>query len=222
MCGEGFGMAEDEESGARREYGLDRTLALSDGVFAFAITLLVLDLVVPDLAASASTQDIALALSQEAQRFVNYFVSFLVVGLWWHNHRRNFSYVRRSDSTLAWLNLFFLLWIALTPFFTNLLDQYGNIQFTVVLYALVQAAAGGFMTLIWWYASRNHLLIARNLKDSTIRYILRRNSVAPAVFLLSICLSFIMPPVTVPFSWLLMIPPLIVLQRRHQKTARAD
>lgn len=215
-------MAEDEESGARREYGLDRTLALSDGVFAFAITLLVLDLVVPDLIAGASTQQIALALFQELQRFANYFVSFFVVGLWWHTHRRNFSHIRGSDSIMGWLNLFFLLWIALTPFFTKLLNQYGNIQFTVVLYALVQAAAGGFMTLMWWYAGRNHRLVAKNLKDSTIKYVLRRNSVAPLVFLLSVGLSFIMPPVTVPFSWLLMVPPLIILERRHRKAASAD
>jgi uncharacterized membrane protein len=222
MRREGLGMAKDEESGARREYGLDRILALSDGVFAFAITLLVLDLAVPNLANGASTQDITLALFQEQQMFVNYFVSFLVVGLWWAVHRRSFSHIRDSDTILGWLNLFFLLWIALTPFFTKLLDIYGYIQLPVVLYALVQAAAGGFMTLIWWYASRNHRLIVRNLKDSTIRHVLMANSVPTTVFLLSVGLSFIVPPDTVRYSWLLMIPPLVLLGRRHRRMASFD
>jgi uncharacterized membrane protein len=210
-------MSEDEESGWRREYGLERTVALSDGVFAFAITLLVLDLVVPDLARGASTQEIMLALLQEQQMFVNYFVSFLVIGLWWTVHRGNFSRIKGSDFILGWLNLFFLLWIAVTPFFTKLLDIYGNIQFIVMLYAIVQAAAGGFMTLIWWYASRNHRLIAKNLKDSTVRHVLRTNSAAPAVFLLSVGLSFIIPPSTVRYSWLLMIPLLLILGVDNEK-----
>ena len=211
-------MAEDEESGARREYGLDRILALSDGVFAFAITLLVLDLAVPNLARGASTQDITFSIISRATN-----VRQLLRQL--SRHRALVDYPspklqphkRYGFSILGWLNLFFLLWIALTPFFTKLLDTYGYIQLPVVLYALVQAAAGGFMTLIWWYASRNHRLIARNLKDTTIRYALTANSVAPTVFLLSVGLSFIVPPYTVRYSWLLIIPPLILLTSTPKK-----
>ena len=212
-------MAEDEEIAGQRGYGLDRTLALSDGVFAFAITLLVLDLTVPSLVGSVSNITIASALSQELPKFVNYLVSFFVVGIWWNTHRRNFAYIRKDDATLASQNLLFLLCIALTPFFTNLLDAYGSIQLPVALFALVQAAGGSLMTLMWWHASRNHKLISSRMKNGAIRRILIFNSATPAVFLLSVGLSFFVPTVFVQFSWVLLITVLRML-RRHGGTNR--
>jgi len=215
-------MAEDEDIGDQRGYGLDRTLALSDGVFAFAITLLVLDLTVPTLTGAASNPEIASALSRELPKFTNYFISFFVVGIWWSSHRRNFSYIRIDDGTLASLNLLFLLWIALTPFFTNLLDVYGNVQLPVALFALVQATAGCFMTVIWWYASKNNRLISKNMKANDIRKILRFNLIAPVVFLLSVGLSFFVPTVFVQFFWLLLFALLRILRIRESKMASND
>ncbi len=190
-------------------------LGFSDGVFAFAITLLVLDLVVPQLAKGAPATEVPGLLFQELQSFINYFLSFIIVGVWWNAHHRMFSHIRRSNSALNWLNLLFLLWISLTPFFTKLLDQYGNIQFTVVLYALEQAAAGGFLTLTWWYASTHHLEDER-LSESEKGRILTRTSIAPAVFLLSIGVSFV-SPTAATFFWLLMIPALFIADRPRWK-----
>ncbi len=122
--------AEDESS---RRYGLDRTLAISDGVFAFAVTLLVLDLFVPALSSGATSADLAQALSKESLSFISYLLSFFIAGVWWNAHNRNFGYIRKADSRLRWLNLLFLLWIALLPFFTKILNQYANLQLGVVL-----------------------------------------------------------------------------------------
>jgi len=213
-------MSEDEGIAGQRGYGLDRTLALSDGVFAFAITLLVLDLTVPSLLGSASNITIASALSQELPKFLNYLVSFFVVGTWWNAHRRNFAYIRSDDAVLAWQNLLFLLCIALTPFFTNLLDVYGSIQLPVVLFALVQAAAGSLMTLMWWYASSNHRLISRRMKDEAIRIVLLIDAVSPAVFLLSIAMSFFVPTTVVQLSWLVLIVVTRVVRRHKSKAIR--
>jgi uncharacterized membrane protein len=74
-------LATYEESGSRRQYGLDRVLGFSDGVFAFAITLLVLDLVVPQLAKGAPATEVPGLLFQELQSFINYFLSFFIVGV---------------------------------------------------------------------------------------------------------------------------------------------
>lgn len=208
-------MATDEESGSKRQYGLDRVLGFSDGVFAFAITLLVLDLVVPQLAKGAPATEVPGLLFQELQSFINYFLSFFIVGVWWNAHHSMFSRIKRSNGTLNWLNLLFLLWISLTPFFTKLLDSYGIIQFTVVLYALEQAAAGGFLTLTWSYAS-THQLEDKGLSESEKRRILTRVSIPPAVFLLSIGVSFV-SPTAATFSWLLMIPPLFIVHRPRGK-----
>lgn len=208
-------MTEEDES-SRRRYSLDRILAISDGVFAFAITLLVLDLFVPVLSSGATSGDLSLALSKEYASFVSYLLSFLIAGVWWNAHNRNFSFLRDADSRLRWLNLLFLLWIALLPFFTKILNQYVNLQLAVGLYAFDQAGAGFFMTLSWWYSSRNHRLVDRTLKDRTIKYVTLRNAVAPLFFIISMGLSFF--GATVAFvSWFGMVPTLMLLRRLERR-----
>ena len=212
-------MTEEDESSKRSGYGLDRVLAISDGVFAFAVTLLVLDLVVPVLSPGASSTDLWQALSKEYVGFLSYLTSFFIAGLWWIAHNRNFMYIRNADSTLRWLNLLFLLWIALLPFFTKILDQYNTVQIAVVLYATDQAAAGIFMSLLWWYASRNHRLVDKNLKESMIRSRLLNNVVAPFFFIISMGISFI-GPVIATYSWFVMFPVLFLTHRLERKTEK--
>jgi uncharacterized membrane protein len=210
-------MTEEDEYGRRSEYGINRVLAISDGIFAFAVTLLVLDLIVPVLSPEASSADLWEALSKEYISFFNYFLSFLIAGVWWNAHHRNFGFIRSSNSTLRWLNLFFIAWIALLPFFTKILDEYNNLQIAVVMYAVDQAAAGLLLTLIWWYASRNHRLVDRNLKNGKIRSILLIDVIAPVFFIISVGLSFIGPNIAT-YSWFGMIPVLILAHRLERKS----
>lgn len=212
-------MTEEDEYSRRSEYGLGRVLAISDGVFAFAVTLLVLDLFVPVLSPGASSADLWEALSQEYISFFNYLLSFLIAGVWWNAHHRNFGLIRSSDSTLRWLNLLFLAWIALLPFFTKILDQYNNLQIAVVLYATDQAAAGLFITLSWWYASRNHRLIDRNLKNGKIRSVFMIDVIAPIFFIISMGVSFIGPNIAT-YSWFGMIPVLVIAHRSARKSEK--
>jgi uncharacterized membrane protein len=217
-------MAEDDESKSRTEYRLDRTLAISDGVFAFAITLLVLDLIVPSLSPSASSIDLWQALSKEYSSFFSYILSFLIAGLWWNAHHRTFEHIRNADSTVRWLNLLFLLWIALLPFFTKILDQYINLQLGVVLYATDQTAAGIFLALAWVYASRNHRLIEKNMKESEIRFATLRYVIAPIFFIASIGISFVSPGLAT-LSWLGMFPVLAIsylLGRKKRKEMASE
>ncbi len=198
-------MTEEDEQGKRRTYRLDRLIAITDGVFAFAITLLVLDLTVPALMSGASSTDLWIALSKEYTTFLSYFLIFFIAGVWWTAHNRNFAYIRDVDSTLMWLNLFFLLWIALLPFFTKILEQYNELQVSIALYAISQAAAGSFMTVSWWYSSRNHRLIDKNLPMRFVNYALIRNAIAPIFFIASIAVSFISSQIAI-YTWLGMIP----------------
>jgi uncharacterized membrane protein len=212
-------MTEEDESIRRRGYGLDRTLAISDGVFAFAVTLLVLDLIVPTLSPGASSIDLWNALSGEYISFLGFIFSFLIAGIWWNGHLRNFEHIRSSDSTLRWLNILFLIWIALLPFFTKILSQYSNLQLGVVLYAIDQASAGIFLTLTWLYASRNHRLIDKGMKESAIRFSTLRNAIAPIFFIGSMGISFLSPTIAV-LSWYVMVPVLVIILRLEQKSEK--
>ncbi|MFZ0699731.1 MAG: TMEM175 family protein [Thermoplasmata archaeon] len=139
-----------------------RLLALSDGVFAFAMTLLVLNLTVPSAVALNSPPYAGLPtgvaisryLGSEANLFISYVVAFLVIAIWWTIHRRVFRYIRGVDALLNWTNITFLLFIAVTPFVTGLNGLYGSTGVSVAVYSAVQCAAGMTMGLIALHVSR--------------------------------------------------------------------
>ena len=212
-------MADEDESSKQRGYRLDRVLALSDGVFAFAVTLRVLDLVVPVLLPGASSSDLWQGLTKEYISFVNYILSFFIAAIWWNSHHRNFEHIRDSNTTLRMLNMFFLIWIAMLPFFTKILDQYHSLQLSVALYAIDQAAAGFSLTVIWLYASRNNQMIDKNMKKTAIRFSTIRNIITPVFFMISIGISFINTYLA-SFSWYGLIPVFIIVLRLEQRSEK--
>ena len=209
-------MLEDEDNKSQvpegEKKGLDRILAVSDGVFAFAITLLVLGLAVPTLSQGESRTSINLlkALSGEFPVFYSYLVSFSVISIWWTAHHRLFRSIVKYDLRLMWSNLFFLLFVTVIPFLTLLLDEYGDIQIAVVIYDLVQASGGFALSLIWHYVSINHRLISESLTSAQIRQVRLRTYVPVIVFLLTAMVAFFIPegipPASANFLLFLIIP----------------
>jgi uncharacterized membrane protein len=136
-------MMTDERSGSSiDDRGLDRILAFSDGIFAFAITLLVLNLTVPTLNQAATSSDLLSSLGTEYSKFIAYIVSFYVISNYWLAHHRVFRYVKKYDSRLMQLNMLFLLFITLVPFFTELISSYGSLESAEDIFYLSQAFGG--------------------------------------------------------------------------------
>jgi len=191
--------------------GLDRILALSDGIFAFSLTLLALSLVVPQLTSGQSNIDLANKLVDEIPSFFVYFWSFCVVSFYWFAHHRVFRYIKKYDSLMMWYNLIFLMFITLVPFTTNFM-KYANLQLTVVISAIFYSVPGFAISLLWQHSSKNHLLIDKNLSESIIRLTRIRNYISPLVFIASIPFSYISPYFTLAF-WGVMIPLRIFIKR---------
>ena len=105
-------MAEIDEFKELRERGLDRILGLSDGIF--AITLMVLDLAVPAIGQRGASAPPSL-LAGDSVSFINYFLSFTIIAIWWNAHHRNFEYINDYNGLLKILNLMVLLSITLVP-----------------------------------------------------------------------------------------------------------
>lgn len=135
----------DDASAVRRD--VDRVSAFSDGVFAIAITLLVLSIDVPNVPGNRLGD----ALEDLIPFVFTYLLSFFVVGVYWLAHHRMFRSVRRVDRRLLWLNLLLLSFIALLPFPTEVLGRYGDTTLGTVVYAASIAAVGGAMVLLWRY-----------------------------------------------------------------------
>jgi uncharacterized membrane protein len=115
---------------------LERLAALSDGIFAVAMTLLVLDLRVPVNAAIQSEQALANALIAFSPRLLTYFMSFMTLGIFWLGQQTQLNHFARSDRNLAWIHLGFLLAVALMPFSTALLAEYITLRLALVVYWL--------------------------------------------------------------------------------------
>jgi uncharacterized membrane protein len=125
------GGAESRDAGsAQRE--LDRVGGFSDGVFAVAITLLVLNIEVPRLSAD---EELTTALDDLVPDVTAYFIAFAVIGLFWYGHHKSWSRLRATTPRLVWSNLLMLSLIALMPFTTALMGSYGDQSISVVLYA---------------------------------------------------------------------------------------
>jgi uncharacterized membrane protein len=135
-----------------------RVLALSDGVFAIIITLLVLEIHVPDLAKGQSLAD---AGREIRPSFVAFLISFVVVAISWVGHRDLFSLIRRTDRYLVWLNLLYMLPLSILPFGASLISRYDNDPIALRMYGFLLVVIAATRLLIWWYATgRTHLLYA--------------------------------------------------------------
>jgi uncharacterized membrane protein len=184
----------------------DRLVFLSDGVYAIALTILVLDIKLPASfdAFHFLPSQLLKALEGLQSNILAYIISFLVIGLSWRAHNLIFHYVKRYDTNIFWLNLLLLLSVAFIPFPTSVLALGINVV-SVVFYASCLTIAEGLEAVIWMYATqiRKDRLIDEDLNPQLIRYHTILFLVAPVVFLLSIGLAFIAPGVAI-LSWILL------------------
>jgi TMEM175 potassium channel family protein len=133
---------------------LDRLAALSDGIFAVSMTLLVLDLAVPASAGIRSESALWSALGTLAPRLIPYLMSFLTLGIFWVGQQTQLSHFARSDRNLAWLHLGFLLLVTLMPFSTGLLAEFTAFRVALVAYWLNIFLLGAMLFAAWHYAVR--------------------------------------------------------------------
>jgi uncharacterized membrane protein len=207
VSGEGIYMATIKDLLSREAIrNTDRLMFLSDGVFAIALTILVLDIKLPASfdAFHFLPSQLLKALEGLQSNIFAYIISFIVIGLSWRAHNLIFRYVKRYDTNIFWLNLLLLLSVAFIPFPTAVLALGINIV-SVVFYASCLTIAEGLEAALWIYAIRvrKNRLIDEDLNPHLIMYHSILFLVAPLVFLLSIGLAFIAPGVAL-LSWILL------------------
>jgi uncharacterized membrane protein len=193
-------MAQAAESRPEAGRELDRMVFFSEAVFAIAITILVLDIRLPDVLSPAELPARVLALSP---KYLSYVISFLVLAVYWQAHHRVFRPIRGYDGTLVWLNFLFLMAVAFLPFPTSLLGEYSGEQVSVVIYAANAAVASLLLSAISWYAAKGHRLVPPELDEEEGRLRRLQGLAVPVVFLLSIGISFF-SPMAAMYSWLLL------------------
>ena len=188
--------------------GLERITSFSDAVMAIAITLLVIEMIIP----SVNPDLLISELSNLIPEFFSHIVSFFIIGSYWIAHYGIFKYITKYDNNLLWLNLLFLFFVSFIPFPSALLGEYTSVQLIIIIYSSNIALLGFSLWLLWFYASRNFRLISKDVNPRIIKNVKNYNMIGPLGFLISIPFTFISIFAAVIIWW---ITPIIgVIYRR--------
>lgn len=206
--------AQSEATAGDDAPGNDRIISLSDGVFAFAMTLMVLTLNVPE-PDKVSAAQLQRTILEQWPGLLAYAITFFVIANYWVVHHRLFQFLRGHDAGLIWLNILFLFAVSFLPFPTDVMGEYYSVPFAVTFYAVSMSIVSGLSTGIWLYVMRRPELCAETVTPRLTRYNLLRGVGVTAVFVLSAGIAQLNVDLARVF-WVTLFPFHLVLARRFR------
>ena len=202
------------------QFSMARIEMLCDGIFAIAMTLLVLELKVPDLPRQAPPLEVWHAIGEHRLAFFAFALSFMLAGQFWMQHHVFFHYLAHATRSMALLNLVFLMFVSLLPFSTSLFAKYGSSQVGVTFYFGNQFVLALLLAAQWALASRQGLL-SGDANDPKRR----RFAAFVAAFAVMFGVLFVVSIVRPEFAGLVAMPGIfavVVFRRRVEKRAIAE
>ena len=184
-----------------------RVEMLADGIFAIAMTLLVLELRVPSLPPGATPGEVAHALLQAWPKFAAYAGSFFNHGILWIGHHNHFHYMRRADRPFLWINIFYLMCVGFLPYCTALLGSFIWNRTAAVIYGCSLLLAGSALYIEWRYAA-GHGLLSEEATPAVVRSMGNRVLIGLAGYATAVLIAFVSPRVClaiyvlIPFLYL--------------------
>jgi uncharacterized membrane protein len=210
---------------SRKEFQLERLILFSDAVFAIAITLLIIEIKIPELhGPELSESSLVNAVVHLIPKFVSFLISFMLIGMYWTRHHFLFGFLVNYTPALTALNLIFLLSIVLMPFSTGIFGEYSvpsaiYLKTPLIIYVANVCFSGFVLYLLWRYVGNPaHGVADPSLPPSIVRDAKRRAGLVTMVFALTIAVAFIDPFVARYFP---IITP-VVLRVAKRITARRD
>lgn len=211
-------MGELSAKKLRLELSTSRIEALTDGVFAIAMTLLVLNFEVPNPLEGQGAPELHRTLAGLWPNLIHYVESFLILSIFWVKNHQQFHFIRHSDQKLIWLNLLSLLFVCLIPFTTSLVSDYGHVSTAAIIFEANLMAAGSVYWLQWRYVTGEGGLVDPNLDGRVIKAYNYSSSVTPAISLLAIAVSLFAPRAGTALYFL---TPLILIYLKREISYKA-
>ncbi len=150
--------------------GKQRIEALSDAIFAFAMTLLVLDVKIPRVAVALATEEFLVRMLLDLwPKFLTFVMSFVILSVFWVAHHGYSHFLKRTDRFFLWINLLFLLVVVFVPFSTDFLGDYPRQRIAVMIYGCNMMALGLTLYWQWEYATTGHRLVGSNIEAHLVR-----------------------------------------------------
>ncbi|OGC23683.1 hypothetical protein A2291_04190 [candidate division WOR-1 bacterium RIFOXYB2_FULL_42_35] len=168
-----------------------RIESLADGIFAIAMTLLVLDL---QLDGPVGNIILSQFLANQWQRFLNYLLSFFLLAIFWILHHQQFHVIKRTDRRHLWINVLMLMFVALIPFSASVVGDFFGQTLAHWVFDLNLFVVGLLFYFNWAYATNQYRLVEKDLSIDLIARGKKRALVLPIVTCLAFVLSFYIPP----------------------------
>ena len=214
-------MSQQLHNELKKEFQLERLILFSDAVFAIAITLLIIEIRVPDLHPNVSDPALLQALAQLIPNFIGFFISFMLIGMYWLVHHKMFGFVTDYDNKLRVLNLAFLFFIVVMPFSTGFYSEYAGselfrkqLKVPMTFYVLNYVGAGLMNYFMWRHITNPKNKLSTPPMDPVISSQAKmRALLVPTIFLLMLPVAYltnVMYAVYIP----MLIPIVINISKR--------
>jgi len=181
-----------------------RLETLVDGIFAIAMTLLVLGLAVPQINGPLSNEVVTNAIFNLIPNFISLVVSFLLLAIFWKIHHRIFKQINLMNGTLLWINVIWLLFIVLVPFSATLTGNYGQFTISNVIFNLNMLGIASLLYLNWHYADHKNF-IEEKVDAEQIEFTKIVNFSFILIAVLALALSFVIPEYS-QIVYIIMLP----------------
>ena len=172
------------------EIGKSRIEALSDGIFAIVMTLLILEIRVPNLPPNSPNVEVAPALFALWPKFVSYLVTFVSLGFFWVGHHIMYHAIRRADRTLLWLNICFFMFVSLLPFSTSVLNAFPQAFVAPFFFGANLAIIGWILFFQWQYANSQPDMLANFVSVQYRKSVRSRMLIVPVATTLTVFVCF--------------------------------
>lgn len=180
-----------------------RIETLVDGIFAIAMTLLVLNIDLPQTLGTVSNPALWQYMISLFQQLGIYAFSFILLASFWRAHHLQFFYIERSDSFFIWLNVIWLMFVALVPFSTNFVSNFGNYTLPMLFFNINMLIIGIIFIFIWIYANRQNFFIDEMTQEH-YEVVKKINYLLPFAAFVAVCITFV-SPLWSPVSYFLIL-----------------
>ncbi len=206
-------MQDNEKTVKSTGINVRRIETLVDGIFAIAMTLLVLGIAVPSVA-NPTEASLYKALFDLLPNFYSYFISFVLLAVFWRINHLQFNRIKRADGTLLWIIIIWLLFVALVPFSAFFVGEYGNFQIPNIFFDL-NLFFIGFLLFLNWRHAINHGLVDK-VDEETLKSSLKVNLMLPVISLVAAGITFLPFMKEWGYGWSSLVYLIIPLLKRYQ------
>lgn len=212
-------MAKSESSGGRFVMTTHRIESLSDCIFAFSMTLLVMNFSFPSVGTDKSEAQVAEVFLREIAKFDRYVLTFVLLAIFWITHHQQFHHIRRTDRGFLWIQVAILMFIVMVPFTAAWMSAYSHLHITNLVFDINLFILGLLFLVSWTYATRGGRLVDESIDGRSVWRGTARSLLTCAVALIAVAVSFYHPGWS---NYAFVLTPVVLLLKPFRQLERPD